>query len=672
MADFPHARALADAMSTAVRGPGGLQQDIADEIADHLACHAEAKPAENPTTAESEAIRAFGDPNQIARELRQIHLGDRIMFQRIMVAALVVIVAGMAVTAYLSWSAARETGRQFAEMNRNISSLVEAQRAALPKPLEPAPPAPPAADPVRLRVFCGFAPGDRPAAGYEFEVLTNPGDRRTYKTDDSGYVTTEGLPLDKHVMVMGRVRTPEGTTARGKPEWTRVIKPEKPGETQEVRITVGSMLKHQLRLAIPEELSWNREAMSQAEVVFEEREGSVWGGPTRLDYRSGRYVVDLWKDTEVTGLLPGRKRAYLMLPGVRTVYTSHTRPQVEPAQFRGAWYELGEVDIPAENGPLSMPLHIDPKARIAGLLHTGSREQPLAGTALTLDLQVMSSSDQRGNFAVLRNEPLRTDREGRFVAFSNPIVGLGQDDESLRQSLQGIGPVPATGFLDRIVGNPEGAIAGDMTLPWKTADGEPAILTWPLHKPVDAVKTIDVVDNGRFYEVDLSQLGTVRVKFTGLDQLAAMNREIANPAVVSWRDPRVLHGPPRPPSDWDRSIDLAEETQQDILLFPGTCIVDVSLLLIEREPATPEFERHSVFEWNGRARKPEPALRPLVTTPGAPTVRLDRSAEVKAGELITLEIAVGDPEAWERANFEWHERGGGVAAAPPTGTRANP
>ncbi|NLE56785.1 MAG: hypothetical protein GX616_00380, partial [Planctomycetes bacterium] len=61
---------LPSRIAAMVRGPQSLREDIADEIADHLACHEEDEPAADPAAAHAAAVRAFGNAEQVARELR--------------------------------------------------------------------------------------------------------------------------------------------------------------------------------------------------------------------------------------------------------------------------------------------------------------------------------------------------------------------------------------------------------------------------------------------------------------------------------------------------------------------------------------------------------------------------------------------------------------------------
>jgi len=74
-------------IASAVRGSAALRDDIADEINDHLTCKVDEQSCTDRSEAETKAIKSFGDPKEVARELRHIHLGDRIMFQKIMVVA---------------------------------------------------------------------------------------------------------------------------------------------------------------------------------------------------------------------------------------------------------------------------------------------------------------------------------------------------------------------------------------------------------------------------------------------------------------------------------------------------------------------------------------------------------------------------------------------------------
>jgi len=180
------------------------------------------------------------------------------MFQRITIAALVVIVAGMAATAYFSWSAARGTTEQFAEMNERLASLVELQRSAQPAGEEPPPMA-------RLKIFCGLSPSDEPADGQRVWVRTPPPDRRpappgepfvkTYLADAAGWITTEPLKRAEYEL-SGVLWSIDDRTRTNVGQWRReVALRDEDGDVKELRLTVGSRCVHDLRIDVPAELS---------------------------------------------------------------------------------------------------------------------------------------------------------------------------------------------------------------------------------------------------------------------------------------------------------------------------------------------------------------------------------------------------------------------------------
>ncbi len=72
--------------------------DIADELADHLASRTEELQARGKAaeTAAAQALREFGDVNQVRRRLYWVHFGDQIMSQRWLFAAMGALVLAMA------------------------------------------------------------------------------------------------------------------------------------------------------------------------------------------------------------------------------------------------------------------------------------------------------------------------------------------------------------------------------------------------------------------------------------------------------------------------------------------------------------------------------------------------------------------------------------------------
>ncbi len=83
------------------REPGGLRQDILDEIADHLACAAdverEGDESGNEETAWRRALERFGDPDAMARRLWWDQMKETIMREWIQTGVMIVAAAAVVV-----------------------------------------------------------------------------------------------------------------------------------------------------------------------------------------------------------------------------------------------------------------------------------------------------------------------------------------------------------------------------------------------------------------------------------------------------------------------------------------------------------------------------------------------------------------------------------------------
>ena len=113
MSSVPQREPVVDRIVDLIRGPAGLREDIADELADHLASHAAESGIRDSQVAMGEAVQAFGDPKQVARELRAVHLGAQIMFQKVMIVVLLVVVCVMGAVTYFTLSTTREITRRW-------------------------------------------------------------------------------------------------------------------------------------------------------------------------------------------------------------------------------------------------------------------------------------------------------------------------------------------------------------------------------------------------------------------------------------------------------------------------------------------------------------------------------------------------------------------------------
>ncbi|MBX3177066.1 MAG: hypothetical protein KF886_06895 [Candidatus Hydrogenedentes bacterium] len=110
------------------REPGGLRQDILDEIADHLACAAERELERGNDDEESvrrRVLEQFGDPDAIARKLWWDHMREIIMREWIQTGVMVVLaVAGIAGVAFMGLML-----RQFGATNEAVLVALSQQNA---------------------------------------------------------------------------------------------------------------------------------------------------------------------------------------------------------------------------------------------------------------------------------------------------------------------------------------------------------------------------------------------------------------------------------------------------------------------------------------------------------------------------------------------------------------
>ncbi len=125
------------------REPGGLRQDILDEIADHLACAAEREQErqenENEEAVWSRVLERFGNPDAIARKLWWDKMWEAVMREWIqtgvMVVVTIAVLAGLAMMTRLvagvgtANEAMREAMKQVAASNENLAKAMAEQRA---------------------------------------------------------------------------------------------------------------------------------------------------------------------------------------------------------------------------------------------------------------------------------------------------------------------------------------------------------------------------------------------------------------------------------------------------------------------------------------------------------------------------------------------------------------
>lgn len=524
-------------LTTLVRGPARLREDIADEIADHLASRIEEETAHaggHPDAAriEAEAIRAFGDPQQIARELRNIHMGDWIMFQKIMVAALVVIVIGMAVTAYFSWSAAREQARQLEGMNNQLTALVELQQTAPQRALDAAAQREAAAKAEeekklqeamrkaavpQTKIYFYLGDKSKPAANYPVKLLTLVSNQvyndRFDRTDEKGFIS---LPSGIH-RITGEVLPPDRVVYAGEPTWSRVveIKHEMPDVSLEVNVSPRTVYQIELDLSA---VTWNREMPRRVEVYCRGREGRVYNTPgqsfAEREWTSPKHALT-WpapgKTAEITGLYPGEAYASVWFyPNPDDIVW---RPEVTPEQkqefsSKPVLFVDQPLKVSEAGGTISLKLRPEPKNKLFGVIHEGSREKPVVGVPV------------RHAFSLSPPDPPRrtTDRPAHAGQVARSVA-----TEYLTTSASGEFVLLGT---SNYVWGTLGKLA--ITFPWHTADGREVPFTWPL----SLLPSYPLTDDGTFYEMDMSKVGTARLVFEGVQELVNEGHWLAGPVII--------------------------------------------------------------------------------------------------------------------------------------------
>jgi len=587
-------------ISSAVRGPDALRQDIADEIADHLACRVETEPGDDATAAQTEAVRAFGDPTEIARELRTVHQGDLIMFQRLMVAALVVIVIGMALSTYFSWSATRamstqmvevtrETNRQFGELTKQLASLTGPR---------------PAAQPARLRIHCYTTPPETPAA--DFQVLVESlnlssakgGPVRggsfssSYRTDSSGWIDTGPLPMGVYHLSGTAVTTGPSPQAIST-DWTRVVRLEQNGLTKEMRLLVGSTLEREIRLAVPPEVTWDPKAMTVG-ISFQHRSGPRIYKTSSETWSTGPHPISLAGPTKLTGLLLGRASALLRLP--------KAGQDSDEARLSSSYpITLQEVQIPEDNEPIVLRFRELGEYRLTGIVYDGSKDRPVADVRIDVvrESKTRSGIRGRGRNAEGPRESLRTDAGGRF-------------------------------------GTLQYAQGAYVELHWKTADGKPAILSIPA----------PATGSRAHYDIDVSKLSTVRLTLPTGEEFRDRGFHAVHLQKTWWEAilplfPVLSNCRPRdalPLLDWPARRGI------DVLMFPGLYKFEVGFTgtYANNRSTTARDEKHIELGPKGGQIAELPfTISDLVRRPARKPIRRSRPLKITRAKLCSEVAGLG-------------------------------
>lgn len=124
-----------------------IEADIREEIDFHLHMAAERIVQEDRLSAEeaqAEALRRFGDPEQVTKQCTRIALKERIMLQRINTVLIALVAVGLIVVGVGTWQQQAQTAAAFEMINEKLTGLTPPQAetppaSAQPEPAQPSP-----------------------------------------------------------------------------------------------------------------------------------------------------------------------------------------------------------------------------------------------------------------------------------------------------------------------------------------------------------------------------------------------------------------------------------------------------------------------------------------------------------------------------------------------------
>ena len=209
--------------------PSSLRQDIADELADHLHSSFVRELHRTPeeTSAKQHVLDRFGDPRRVARQLWFDAMKEKIMSQRVLIAALVVMALACVGSTGLTWmlveqsrqasqalvdqlEQSRKANQEFLKESRAADAAVIEKLIALATPAggrESASANSMEWNPVKIRLVKDEA-GGPPAVGYEVSLSGNLLDAAkqnsiTRKTDADGVADLGVVRPGQHSLIIG-------------------------------------------------------------------------------------------------------------------------------------------------------------------------------------------------------------------------------------------------------------------------------------------------------------------------------------------------------------------------------------------------------------------------------------------------------------------------------------
>jgi hypothetical protein len=276
------------------------------------------------------------------------------------------------------------------------------------------------------------------------------------------------------------------------------------------------------------------------------------------------------------------------------------------------------VEISEDGGTVRLRPAPQPDKQIAGVIFEGSRDRPVAGHSVQLT-RYPEGGPMPLPFESFVSEHLKTTAKGEFV----------QLDTEPRRGLFGLMTKSA------------------LRLPWHTADGREAEFLWPY----GLLKNYQLTGSGTFYEVDLARLGTVRISFTGMDELLATGYTPPEPLSIGFgfyrsaasrpssRGSPRMAGPETAVEALGRRIDVLNTRSLDLLMLEGD-----------------EGTKHHMNLQFVTARPKEDAPDLIAHT----TQTRSLSFEVTAGQVTEVPVALDELDKWDASSPQWHR------VAPPT------